>query len=486
MAPVRAALGLDVGTSLVKCNVIDEAGLVRGTATSAPVPLAVTADGRAEQDPTLVWDAVVEVLRTTLGTLDDSVSVSSIAVAAASGSLLALGADERPATPLFTWLDTRAAPIVASWEEDGTAASIRAVTGWWPAPGLGLALLASMREDGRLQAAARIGGLDSFVVHRLARAWVTNPSNAAGLQLMDLHGTAWSRRLCALAGIDESALPAIRLSGAPVGAVAAPAAAATGLPVGLPVYGGAHDQAATALALGLSDLGDVLVSGGTAWVLTMTAAEADVERAPRTVNVGHHAVAGRWLHSRFLGGFGADLARLAAEGASDAGDGSAIFAGLDAEVGAATPALDDLHFAGGSFYGERGLLSAEAASRRPRATRARAVMEHAAYQLGEALAASGAADVIDVTLVGGAASSKLWPQILADATGLGVLVAPAASWPATGAALLAGTASGVFPSVEEGAATVSGPHHRVAPDPARAEMYRLRETVHSTLEREEG
>ncbi len=81
---------------------------------------------------------------------------------------------------------------------------------------------------------------------------------------------------------------------------------------------------------------------------------------------------------------------------------------------------------------------------------ARAVMEGIAYELRWALEEMHAAGirVNELKMVGGGAKSPLWPQIVADVTGVPVAlpqVAEAASW---GAAVLAGVGVGAFPSLE--------------------------------------
>jgi sugar (pentulose or hexulose) kinase len=55
----------------------------------------------------------------------------------------------------------------------------------------------------------------------------------------------------------------------------------------------------------------------------------------------------------------------------------------------------------------------------------------------------------EVLLTGGGAGSRIWTQMLADALGKTVAVPEGSEFGARGAALLAGTAIGVFPSVRD-------------------------------------
>jgi sugar (pentulose or hexulose) kinase len=47
-------------------------------------------------------------------------------------------------------------------------------------------------------------------------------------------------------------------------------------------------------------------------------------------------------------------------------------------------------------------------------------------------------------MTGGATQSSFWPQLIADVTGIPIHVAPRASWPARGAAILAGVGAGLL------------------------------------------
>ena len=72
-------------------------------------------------------------------------------------------------------------------------------------------------------------------------------------------------------------------------------------------------------------------------------------------------------------------------------------------------------------------------------------------------------------MVGGAARSPIWPQIVADVTGVSVSVpaiTEAASW---GAAVLAGIGVGVFEGVESAGSAVAARSQRL--EPGNREVY---------------
>jgi sugar (pentulose or hexulose) kinase len=93
--------------------------------------------------------------------------------------------------------------------------------------------------------------------------------------------------------------------------------------------------------------------------------------------------------------------------------------------------------------------------------------------------ASVAAD--ELWLAGGATRSPVWPQILADVSGVPVVLAGdvspgversgEADWAALGGAMLAGWGAGAFPTLEAAIEKLQPAVARVLPNPALAGLY---------------
>jgi len=306
-------LGLDAGTTSAKALTVHRAGRILATGGSDPITTRSTPEGGSEQDPGEIWQALAAASRSAAGALDPGIGVAALAVAAQSGSVVPVPPSGRP-TRAITWMDTRSRAVVESWPPD-VAERVRAVSGWAPAPGAGLPTIAWLQvagpgpsTEGSPDPVDRWASVDDYLMSNLTGQWATNPSNASGMQLMDVGTCTWSPELCRIAGIDQSALSPIRESGTVAGALAGEAAAALGLEAGTPVVVGGHDQACAALGLGVTDPGDLFLSAGTAWVLTLVTGHADVAALPAGLNLSRHVVPGRWTASRNLGGLGAMLA----------------------------------------------------------------------------------------------------------------------------------------------------------------------------------
>ena len=391
----EVVLGLDAGTTSAKGVAVDRTGQVRAEAGSDPIATGTTPDGGSEQDPEEIWRALTTAARGVVEGLEPDTRVAALALAAQSGSVIPIPAGVR-AEQAVTWMDTRSRSLVEGWPSL-VADRIRALSGWTATSGVGLSTIAMLQVPGaspghRARPVGRWASVDDYLVFRLTGQWATNPSNAAGMQLMEVSTLTWSDELCALAGVDPSMLSPIRESGSVVGGLTGEAAAALALDEGIPVVAGGHDQACAALGLGVVDPGDLFLSAGTAWVLTVVTDRADVGALPPALNLSPHVVPGRWTASQNLGGLGAMLAE------TSPGDATAAFESCAASVRQALEDAGDMAAGGG-----------------------------------------------DLILVGGGTRFSELVEVIADAVGRPVDTRPEATWPALGAARLAAAALGWTP-----------------------------------------
>ncbi len=357
--PRHGILGLDAGTTSAKAVVVDGAGEILATAGSDPIAVRATPDGGREQDPEEIWRALTTAGRRAVDGLGSSVRVAASAVAAQSGSVIPV-TDEGRAERAITWMDTRFRSVVESWPSE-VAARIRAASGWLPTSGVGLSTIVGLQTPGSSSGpeahsapVSRWASVDDYLVFRLTGQWATNPSNAAGMQLMEVSTRTWSNELCRLAGIDPGQLSPIRESGGPAGELTGEAAAALGLDEGTPVVIGGHDQACAALGLGIVDPGDLFLSAGTAWVLTAVTDRAEVAALPPSLNLSPHVLGGVWTASENLGGLGAMLAETPPDRIRDAFAtcGAKVRQALDAAGELAAGGDELIMVGGGTRFGE--------------------------------------------------------------------------------------------------------------------------------------
>ena len=121
-----------------------------------------------------------------------------------------------------------------------------------------------------------------------------------------------------LTHLPRGAIPPIHLAHQKLGAVTGEASEATGLPKGLPVFGGAADHIASALAAGIVEPGDVLLKFGGAGDIIMAAEKA---RPDPRLFLDYHLVPGLFAPNGCMAASGSALNWLASLIGSDAGGG---------------------------------------------------------------------------------------------------------------------------------------------------------------------
>ncbi|MEZ5279435.1 MAG: FGGY-family carbohydrate kinase [Acidimicrobiales bacterium] len=416
MTPSAVVIGVDVGTTSVKAAAVNRAGRVVGEGTSAPIETIAESPGAAEQRPEDVADALRDACLGALDSAGGGVAAAALAMGAQSGSVLAVDDRMAPLSRLLTWMDARSKPVVEGWGYP-TIQKVRTISGWSASAGLGLSSIAWLRNEG-LGSDARFGPVDAYLAALMTGRFATNPSNAAGVQLMDAGRRVWSTELCALAGTTADRLPDLVASGDDIGVISDE----FGFGPSVRLVAGGHDQTCSALALGVRDTGQAFLSAGTAWVLTNVVADGSLQGLQPSFNLSPHVVDGRWTTSTNIGGLGAVVAW-----ALDALD--------DGPVGEYSPLfvpslLESDRTQWGRFVGAgRAVLGC--------------VFETCAFEVRRAIESAGGQHLSsELVMVGGGTRNRELVQAIADATNRTVVVRPDRPWPALGAAVLAADALG--------------------------------------------
>jgi xylulokinase len=473
-------LGLDVGTTATKALLLDMDGAVVA-ASSRPYDLLTPQPGWVEQDPEALWQAVVEAIRAVLETTGAGDRVVALSQASQGGTTIPVDRDGDPVYPAISWMDERGAETVGAIHARLGDDVVRIKTGWPLGHALSLNHLVWLRRQRPeiFERAAHFSFVNDFVTRRLTGAGRMNPSDATMTQLFNVATGDWDALLLDVAGIAADVLSPVAASGTPIGALTPEAVRATGLPEDLLVVNGAHDQYCAAVATGVTRPGAVLLSCGTAWVVLAVPEGLEVG-LKSGLAISCHAVPGRWGGIRSLGGVGASLEWFLREVWSrtpGTEPSAARYAALNAAVAQVPPGAHGLLFyplAGGHARigaGRGGF--ARLALEHTRADMARAVMEGVAYELRWALdeITDQGLDMASLKMVGGGAESPIWPQIVADVTGLPVALPALRQAAALGAAMLAGVGAGLFPDAEAAYAAFERPGRLVAPDPALRARY---------------
>lgn len=243
-------LAIDQGTSGTKAVVVDGAGRVLATAEVSLRP-AYLAGGGVEQDPEALFDSVVTAGRRALAQAD--VPVAAVALANQGETVLVWDrATGRALTPAVVWQDRRAESLCAAVADRAEEVARR--TGLVLDPYFSAPKMAWIRSH--LTRAGVVTTTDTWLVHRLCGAFVTDASTASRSLLISLDSAQWDQDLLTLFGLDDEAMPEIVGSDEIVGTtdVFGPT---------LPVAGLIVDQQAALLAESCLEAGSAKCTYGT-------------------------------------------------------------------------------------------------------------------------------------------------------------------------------------------------------------------------------
>jgi xylulokinase len=436
-------LAVDLGTGGPKVAVVSADGRVAAHAFEA-VPVELTPDGGAEQDPRRWWSAVTGAAR---GALADSAvdpeSVVGVGCTAQWSGTVAVGADGAAIGNAVIWMDSRGAAAVhravggaVSGYSGPKAVRFIRLTGGAPTlsgkdPVGHILFLRDERPavygttevflepvdylNLRLTGVAR-ASYDSITTH-----WVTDNRR--------IDAVRYSRALLAAVGLDRAKLPDLVPTGTVVGGLAAAAAEELGLVPGTPVLTGTGDLHSAAVGSGaVEDFAPHLYIGTSSWIschvpFKKTSMGTNIASLPsgvpgRYLVADEHETGGAcltWLLDNVLDPPARDGARAVTladlnemASAAEPGAGGVLF----------TPWLNgerspvDDHTIRGGFHN----LSLSST----RADLVRAVFEGVAFNSRWLLGAVEkfvGRSLPSLAFVGGGANSPLWAQLHADVTG---------------------------------------------------------------------
>ena len=268
-----AVLAIDQGTSGTKAIVLDPAGDVLATA-EVPIRPAYLAGGRVEQDPAellaSVLDAGCRAVRAA------ATGVGTVSLANQGETVLVW--DPRsgePRGPAISWQDGRAADICAALGPQRDWIAQR--TGLVVDPYFSAPKMAWLRRNGAT------GGVvtttDTWLLHHLTGAFVTDVSTASRSLLVDLDRAAWDEDLLTAFGLAGERLPTIVDCDDNIGWTTAFGSA-------MAVGGVIVDQQAALLAQGRGQPGAAKCTFGTgAFLLAHTGSRAPRSTAGLTTSV---------------------------------------------------------------------------------------------------------------------------------------------------------------------------------------------------------
>jgi len=454
-------LAHDLGTTGNKASLYDSSGQVRassfyGYGTELPRVNWV------EQNPADWWQAVCVSTRQLLSS--SKVRPQDIACITFSGQMMGCVAVDKQARPLrnaIIWADQRAVAEAQSISDSVGFNEAYRITGHRASPSYSGAKILWIRDHQPeiFAQAHKFLHAKDFIVARLTGNFVTDRSDASGMNLYDLTAGHWSEAILDGVGLDRAMLPELHASTDVVGEVMAGVADEAGLAPGTPVVIGGGDGCCAATGAGVVREGSAYnYVGSSSWIAIATTAPI-LDPTMRTFTWAHlvpdmfspcgtmQAAGGsyQWLRDTLclpekdaaaqLKISPYELMNIQAEQSPPGANGLLFLPYL---MGERSPRWNP--DARGAFFG--------LTMKHTRADMVRATLEGITLNLRVILSAfeEQGAQVEAIRVIGGGARGRLWRQIMADIYGKPIL-RPALLEEATslGAAIAGGVGVGLFP-----------------------------------------
>jgi len=333
---------------------------------------------------------------------------------------------------------------------------------------------------------AYVGMINDWIIFRLSGVLAVEPSNGSTTGLFDLKSRKWDIDIARRCGIRDDIFPKVIECGEIAAKVSAAGAAQSGLAEGTLLVAGGGDCQLGALGVGVVDVNEAVVFGGSFWQYEFNT-DSPLCSSKYDIRVNCHALPNLWQYEAiafnpglvmrwFRDAFCSEEKRLAEEKNIDP------YALLDNEAlsvpagsyGMICTFSDIMNYINWKHASPAFINFELNPDKYNKYTFYRAIMENACLvtlghlQLVEQATGKRPGKIV---FAGGAAKSKLWPQILSDVLGIPVDVPVVKEATALGAAIMAGKGIGLYPSVKEAAGNLVKIEKTYIPNKKNREIY---------------
>ncbi len=469
-------IGVDLGTSAVKLELVDENGNIKNE-ISRSYPVRFPHPGWSEQDPDDWKKAVLEGIPELLKGFDAS-QVRGIGAGGQMHGLVVLDDEDRVIRPAILWNDGRTQKEVDHLNEEVGRRKLSEWTANIAFAGFTAPKILWMRENEKenFDRISKIMLPKDYINYVLTGVHCTDFSDASGMLLLDVKNRRWSEEMLRECGITEKQLPKLFESYECVGTLKKDVAALLGLREDVAVAAGAGDNAAAAVGTGVVGNGGCNISLGTSGTIFITSDRFGVD-PNNALHSFDHADGGyhlmgcmlsaasclKWLMEDIL--HSTDYTGEQAAITEDKLGRNQVFF-LPYMMGERSP-INDVR-ARGTFVGMTMSTT--------RADLIQAVLEGVSFAIRDSLevARSLGIDISSSMICGGGAKSPLWQRIMANVLGITLKKAATEQGPGFGGAILAMVASGAYPTVGDACGKLITVASEIAPEKELTARYEER------------
>lgn len=476
-------LGIDAGTTGCKAALFSSEGCLLSSSYEE-YPVSRPQPGWAELDAVEVWAKVERVIARAVAAAPAD-PVTALSVSSLGEAVVPVTRDRQVLGPSLLNFDVRGEEYLDGLRRTLPDESLYRINGNTLGNTYTLTKLCWIKEhQPELYGAAyKFLHWGSFIAFMLGAEPIVDYSLANRSLLFDIERETWSDALLSWAGLDRDKLADAASSGSAIGAVSDQAAARLGLPRGVAIVSGAHDQCCSAVGCGVITEGRAVCGMGTFLCITPVFA---TRREPtlmieRGLNTQHHAVPGQYVC--FIYNQGGSLVKwfrdtfAASEHRRAQREGRDVYPELFAELpDSLSPVVVLPHFAvtgPPEFITDSSGVIAGLRLETTRGEILKGIVEGTTFYLKQIVDSLGptGVSIADYRAVGGGSKSDAWVQVCADILDKPFTRPEISEAGALGAAIVAGVGSGVFGSFESGVEAMVKPERTFEPDAQKHRLY---------------
>jgi xylulokinase len=478
-------LGIDIGTTALKCAVFDINGTALAISTQE-YSLLTPKVGFVEVPVETYWNALKKGLAELKTRGDFADKDIALSFSAQGETLLCLDKAGNALRNAIVWLDNRATHEAAALKAAFGNKACYEVTGQvsfepcWPASKI---LWLRNNEPEVFSRVAKFVLIEDYFIFRMTRKYVTEGSLVCSSTYWNIVTKKYWPEMLDFLGIREDQLPPVTESGVLAGEMLEEIKTELGFSGNVSVSSGALDQAAGALGAGNITEGMFSAAIGAA-VAFCVPVKKPVFDPNQKMPLHYFAIPDMYMIHTFTNG-GMTMRWFRDQFCSpemnvERCSGGDAYYLIDQEVRAVPPGSDGLvmlpHLSGslapdvnakakGVWFGF------SLAHTRPHF--ARAIMESLGYIMRRNIDALGqmGITITEARAIGGGSRSAVWNQIQADINQIRIVTMRAAEAPCLGAAILAGKGAGVFSDVEAAVTRMAAVKTSYEPDAGKAAVY---------------
>ena len=455
-------LGIDVGTTGCKAIAFNIDGEIIAQAYGE-YPLIHQQPGWSELDSNQVWDIVANAVKEVVAQTKSD-PVEAFAVSSQGEAVTPISKSGEILDNAITTFDYRTVGIDEEIGENMSKLDIMKITGMPLSPITTAAKLIWIKgaKPEVYKNTWKFLGFEDFVVYKMGLKPTVDYSLASRTMLFDIINKNWSEKMFDLIGADMDMFPEAKPSGRIIGEVPASVAEELGLPKGVVGVTGGHDQPCGALGAGIIRSGEVMDATGTVECIAPAFSEPVINENMIEGNFCCycHVVDGLYVTLGFVASGGVVLrwyrdTFAQSEKAEAEATGKDVYDILmEQSTDGISPLMLLPHFTGsGTPYldsGSKGaILGLSLATTKGDITKA--ILEGISFEikLNLKMLSDAGVTINEIRAIGGGAKSEKWLQLKADMFGKKVVALDVSEGVCLGAVILAGTAIGKYPSVQE-------------------------------------